>query len=133
MRTSRGNSIGNPAGVRGQPTCFQTDNVGDVDAGDSLAPAGQVAGGENLEVMRGRVSCEREILFALPEDFVQGRRRQAVAAKAADGEIIAILHEPGYSVSDRGDLVGKSSRLLSEVGAGLVRRWVGEENAFALH
>ena len=62
-----------PAGVRRQAARLQADDVGDVDPGQRLAAAGQVAGAEDLEVVRGGVAGEARG-SACPGGRSRGRR-----------------------------------------------------------
>src|SRR5207244_2718626 len=95
--------------VRGEAARLQPDDVGNIDAGQGPAAAGEVAGAEHLEVVRGGVAGEPEPLLALAEDLVEDRGGQAVAAEAADGEVVAVADETGNGVGDSGDLVGQGA------------------------
>ena len=55
--------------------------------------------------------AKREVLLALAEDFVDDGGRQAVAAEAADGEVIAVVDQAGDGVGDGGELVGEGRGL----------------------
>ena len=57
---------------------------------------------------------------------------QAVAAEAADGQVVAVVDEAGDGVGDGRQLVGQGARLGGEGGAGAVGGRVGEERAVAL-
>ena len=89
-----------PPGVRRQAARLQADDVGDVHAGERLAAAGQVAGAEDLEVVGGGVAGEAEVLLALAQDLVDDGGRDAVGAEAADGEVVAVVDQPGDGVGD---------------------------------
>ena len=81
--------------MRRQAARFQADDIGDIDAGDQFAAARQVAGGENLEIVRRGVAGDREILLVLADDLVADGAGEAIAAEAADREIIAVVDEAG--------------------------------------
>ena len=98
-------------GVRRQAARLQADDVGDIDRGQRLAAAGQVAGAEDLEVVRRGVAGEAQVLLALAEDFVDDGGGHAVAAEAADGEVVAVVDQTGDGVGDGGELIGQGTRL----------------------
>ena len=52
---------------------FEPDDVSDVNARNQLAAAREVAREENLKIVRRGVAGEREVLLALPNDFVTDR------------------------------------------------------------
>ena len=81
--------------------------------------------------MRGGVAGEAQPLLALADDFVDDGGGNAVAAEAADGEVVAVVDEAGDGVGDGGELVDEGARLGREEGAGVVRGGVGEQLAFA--
>ena len=118
-----------PPGVRRQAARLQADDVGDIHLGERPAAAGQVAGTEDLEIVRGGVAGEGEVLLALAQDFVDDGDRQPVAAEAADGEVVAVVDQPADGVGDGRELVGERARLVAEGGAKGVGRRVGEERA----
>src|SRR5205085_7959412 len=93
---------------------------------------GQVAGAEDLEVVRRRVACDSEVLFALTDDLVRDGGRQAVSAEAADRQIVAVVDQPANGVAHRRDLVHQGTRLGGEKSAGVVGRWIGEERPVPL-
>ena len=100
---------------------FQAEDVGDIHRGERLPAAGQVAGAEKLEVVRGGVAGEAELLLALPEDFVDDCRGNAVAAEAAAGEVVAVVDQPVHRLGDRAYLVDQRARLAGERGTGRFR------------
>ena len=57
-----------------------------------LTAAGEVAGAENLEIVRGGVAGKGKVLFSLTQDFVDDRGRQSIAAEATDREVIAVVN-----------------------------------------
>ena len=61
--------------------------------------------------MRGGVAGEAQVLLALAEDFVHDGGRNAVAAEAADGQVIAVVDQAGDGVGDGGELVGEARGL----------------------
>ena len=79
--------------MRRQAARLQADDVGDIDPGERLAAAGEVAGAEDLEVVGGGVAGEAEVLLALAEDLVDDGGGEAVGAEAADGEVVAVVDE----------------------------------------
>jgi hypothetical protein len=115
-----------------QAARFQTDDVCDLDAGERPAAAGEVAGAEDFEVVGGGVAGKGQVLLALAEDLVNHRGRQAVAAEAADGEVVTVADQPGHGVGDSSELVGQRPGLAGEKLAGPVGGRVGVERAAAL-
>ena len=61
--------------------------------------------------MRGGVAGEAEILLALTEDLMHHGDRQPGDAEAAEGEIIAVGHQPGHGLGDGGELIGEGRGL----------------------
>ena len=66
--------------------------------------------------------AKREVLLALAQDLVDDGGRDAVAAEAADGEVVAVVDEPGDGVGDGRELVGEGARLVGESARGRGRR-----------
>src|SRR5262249_34580350 len=107
------------------------NDVSDIDLGQRLAAAGQVAGAEQLKVVRRRVAGEAQVLLPLAQDLMNNGSRNAVAAEAADREIIAGMYEVAHRLAHGPDLVGQGARLGGKALPGVVRRRVGEQGAFA--
>src|SRR5436305_6029699 len=57
---------------------FQANHIGNINAGQGLASAGQVAGTKDLKIVRRRVAGETQVLPALAKDFMHDSGRQAV-------------------------------------------------------
>src|SRR5438128_1740494 len=81
------------------------------------AATGQVTGAEDLEVMGSGVSGEAQVLPALANDLMDYRGGDASAAKTADREIVAVLHQPPDRLGDARDLVFQSAWFGREEGA----------------
>ena len=79
--------------MRRQAPGFQADDIGDVHRGEGLAAAGQVAGGEDLKIVRGGMAGETQILLALAEDFMGDGRGQADRAETANGQVVAVVDQ----------------------------------------
>src|SRR5437773_1447087 len=88
------------ARARSKSAGFQADDVGDIHLGQQTAPACEIAGTEDLEIMRRGVAGKGQVLLVLADDFMANRRRQAVTAEAADGEVIAVVQESSDGVVD---------------------------------
>ena len=68
-------------GVRRQAARLQADDVGNIHSRQHLVAAGQVAGAEDLEIVRGGVAGETQVLPALAENFVDHRSGSRSAPK----------------------------------------------------
>ena len=110
-----------------QAAGFEPHDVGDIDAGERLAAAGEVAGAEDLEVVGRGVAAEAEVLAALAEDLVADGIGDAAGAEAAGGEVVAVVHEALHRLGDGHDLVDEPARFFREGGAGGVGTGIGEE------
>src|SRR5262249_8773613 len=86
---------------------------------------------QQLEVVRGGVPGEAQLLPVLPHDLVDDRRGDAVGAEAADGQVVAVMDEPTDGVGDGGELVGAGAGLGGEEGAGVFGGGVVEEGPVA--
>ena len=75
--------------------------------------------------------AKREVLLALAQDFVDDGGGDAVAAEAADGEVIAVVDQAAHGVGDGGQLVGQGARLAGEERRARVGGGIGEERAAA--
>ena len=78
------------------------------------------------------VSGKSEVLLVLPDDLVDHRSRNPVAAETSDGQVISITEQPVDRIRDRRHLVGHRAGLLLKVGPGGDRRRIGEELAGTL-
>ena len=119
--------------MRRQAACLQADDVGGVKLRERLSPAGEVAGAEDLEIVRGGVAGEAEVLPALAEDFVAHRVGDAVRPESAGGEVVAVVDKPPNRLCDGHDLIDEPARLLRERGAGFVRVWRCKERRSRVH
>src|SRR5262249_37475480 len=93
--------------------------------------AGQVARGEDLEVVRRRVPGEGKLLLALADDLVEHGRRDPVGAEPADGEVVAVVDVLADGLGDRRHLGDQPPPLLPKVLAGAAGRRVHEQRAVA--
>ena len=116
-----------PPGVRRQPACLQPDDVGDIDLRQRLPAAGEVAGAEDLEVVRRRVAGEAEVLLPLADDLVADGGGDAVGAEPADGEVVAVVDEAPHGVGDGHDLVDQPARLGARTRHRASSDGIGEE------
>lgn len=86
---------------------------------------------QDLEIVRGGVASEAELLLPLPDDLVTDRRRQAVAAETADGQIVAVVDQSRHRFRDRRQLVGQGPRLGGEEFTSFVGRGIGKKSSIA--
>src|SRR5262245_28454224 len=82
--------------------------------------------------MRGRVSGEAQVLLPLPDNFVANRRRQPVAAEAADGQVSPVGNQASHGSGDGRYLVGQRSGFGGEVFPRPVGRRVCVEGTSSL-
>ncbi len=98
--------------MRRQAPRFQADDISDIDTGDQFATAGEIAGGENLEIVRRGVAGDSQVLLFLADDLVADGAGEAITAEAADREIIAVVDEAGHGVFDGHQLIGLAHGLV---------------------
>src|SRR5947209_943197 len=115
--------------MRRKAARFQADDVGDIDAREQLAAAGEIAGAEDLKIVRRGVAGEGEILPLLADDFMTDGAGQPVAAEAADREIVAVLDKARHRFLDRQELVHQCPRLLAEEVARMVCGWISKKRS----
>ena len=118
--------------MRREPARLQADYIGDFHPRQGFSAAGQVAGAEDLKIVRGGMARHAQIALALAENLVQDRGRQAIRPKAADGQIVAVTHQPCHGVGHRRHLVDQGSRLASKKRPRPVRAGIGKKLAVAL-
>jgi hypothetical protein len=78
------------------------------------------------------VAGEAQALAVLADDLMDHRGGNAVAAEAADGEVVAVVDEPADRLGDGGQLVLAGARLTGEKSTSGLGRGVAEKGALAL-
>src|SRR5438105_2738219 len=82
--------------------------------------------------MRRRVSGKTQILPPLSDDLVHDCRGNTVAAKAADGQIVAVVRQASDGILDGSELVRQGARFARKISARVVGGWIREEFTIAL-
>src|SRR5437868_4626811 len=82
--------------------------------------------------MGGSVTGEAEVLFALPEDLMNDRRRNACATEAADRQVVPVAHQARDRLTYRSELVRQRPRLRREERPCRIRRRIVEQGTIAV-
>src|SRR5262249_34195317 len=86
----------------------------------------QIARAENLEIVRRGMAGDGEILLVLPHDLMAEGAGEAIAAEAANCEIVAVVYEPCDGVLHGHQLIDQGARLTAKELTGSISGVIGK-------